>query len=150
MLAVIPGDHAQMSSEFSVWLPFTLSPPAAMHSTGTPEGNSPSHAAPSPSHQPTPPQQQQQQQKHNNPSYYSFRTTLAGEVDLLMKQLAPQLLPSDLWQWYMIRAGRSALSNSYATYIQNYVKAFGNRLLYVREVGRSFLQVVFKRSLLSW
>lgn len=36
------------------------------------------------------------------------------------------------------------------TYVNNYVKAFGDRLAYVREVGLAWLPVVFKRSMLDW
>jgi hypothetical protein len=89
-------------------------------------------------------------QQHNNPSYYSHRATLAGEVVLLQRQLHTSILPADLWDWYMVRAGRSQASNSWETYVKNYSKAFGSRLPYLRGAGRSLLAVVFKPSLLSW
>jgi hypothetical protein len=87
---------------------------------------------------------------HNAPSFYSIRTTLAGEVALVKRQLAPRLLPDDFWDWYLLKDGRSAVSNNVQTYVSNYVKAFGDRLVYVREVGLAWLPVVFKRSMLGW
>jgi hypothetical protein len=93
---------------------------------------------------------QRPRQQHNNPSYYSHRATLAGEVTLLQRQIHTSLLPADFWDWYMVRAGRSQASNSWKTYVANYSKAFGSRLSYLREAGRSLLAVVFKASLLSW
>jgi len=50
----------------------------------------------------------------------------------------------------LLKAGRSAISNSFQTYVNNCVKAFGDRLAYVREVGLAWLPVVFKRSMLDW
>lgn len=87
---------------------------------------------------------------HHAPSYYSIRTTMAGEVALMMRQLAANLLPDDFWDWYLLKAGRSAISNSYRTYVNNYIKAFGDRLTYVRDVGLTLLPVVFKRAMLDW
>jgi hypothetical protein len=87
---------------------------------------------------------------HHAPSYYSFRTTLAGEVSLLKRQLAARILPDDIWDWYLAKVGRSAISGSFATYVNNYVKAFGDRLTYVRDVGLTWLSVVFKPSMLDW
>jgi hypothetical protein len=93
---------------------------------------------------------QRPRQQHNKSSYYSHRATLAGEVTLLQRQIHTSLLPADLWDWYMVRAGRSQASNSWKTYVANYSKAFCSRLSYLREAGRSLLAVVFKPSLLSW
>jgi hypothetical protein len=87
---------------------------------------------------------------HHAPSYYSFRTTLAGEVSLLKRQLAARILPDGIWDWYLVKAGRSAISGSFATYVSNYVKAFGDRLTYMRDVGLTWLPVVFKPSMLDW
>jgi hypothetical protein len=87
---------------------------------------------------------------HNGPSYYSFRTTMAGEVCLLKRQLAPSILPDDFWDWYLVKAGRSAIIGSFTTYVSNYVKAFGARLTYLRDVGLTWLAVVFKPSMLDW
>jgi hypothetical protein len=84
------------------------------------------------------------------PSFYSIRTTLAGEVALMRRQLAPRLLPDDFWDWYLLKAGRSAISNRFQTYVSNYVKAFGDRLAYMRDVGLAWLPVVFKHSMLDW
>jgi hypothetical protein len=87
---------------------------------------------------------------HHAPSYYSFRTTMAGEVSLLKRQLAARILPDDFWDWYLVKAGRSAISGSFATYVSNYVKAFGDRLTYMRDVGLTWIAVVFKPSMLDW
>jgi hypothetical protein len=46
---------------------------------------------------------------HHAPSYYSFMTTLAGEVSLLKRQLAARILPDDIWDWYLVKGG-AALS----------------------------------------
>jgi hypothetical protein len=40
-------------------------------------------------------------------------------VSLLKRQLADTILPADIWQWYLVKAGRSAISNSYQTYVTN-------------------------------
>jgi hypothetical protein len=58
---------------------------------------------------------------------------MAGEVSLLKRQLAPRILPEDSWDWYLVKAGRSAISGSFATYVSNFVKAFGDRLTYLRD-----------------
>jgi hypothetical protein len=60
---------------------------------------------------------------------------MAGEVSLLKRQLAPRILPDDFWDWYLVKAGRSAISGSFTTYVSNFVKAFGDRLTYMRDVG---------------
>ena len=62
---------------------------------------------------------------------------MAGEVSLLRRQLAPSLLPADFWDWYLVKAGRSAISGSFATYVNNYVKAFGDRLTYLHTYIRA-------------
>jgi hypothetical protein len=72
---------------------------------------------------------------------------MAGEVSLLKRQLAPSILPGDFWEWYLVKAGRSAISGSFATYVS---KAFGDRLTYMRDVGLTWLAVVFKASMLDW
>jgi hypothetical protein len=69
---------------------------------------------------------------------------------LLKRQLAATILPGDFWDWYLVKAGRSAISGSFATYVSNYVKAFGDRLTYMRDVGLTGLPVVFKPSMLDW
>jgi hypothetical protein len=51
---------------------------------------------------------------------------------------------------YLVKAGRSAISGSFTTYVSNLVKAFGDRLTYMRDVGLTWLTVVFKPSMLDW
>jgi hypothetical protein len=80
---------------------------------------------------------------------YSMRCTLAGEVWLMLQQLAA-ILPPDVWAWYMLRAGRSELSNSHATYTKGYAGAYGSRLEYIRESNGSWFVVDFRQSMLSW
>jgi hypothetical protein len=46
-------------------------------------------------------------------------------------------------------AGRSELSNSYGTYINNFTKAFRTDLGYVTAVGAQFQSVVFRRKMLG-
>jgi hypothetical protein len=75
---------------------------------------------------------------------------MAGEVSLLKRQLAPRILPGDFWDWYLVKAGRSAISGSSATHVSNFIKAFGDRLTYLRDVGLTWLAVVFKASMLAW
>jgi hypothetical protein len=75
---------------------------------------------------------------------------MAREVSLLKRQLAPRILPDDFWDWYLVKAGRSAISGSFATYVSNFIKAFGDRLTYMRDVGLTWLAVVFKPSMLDW
>jgi hypothetical protein len=50
----------------------------------------------------------------------------------------------------LVKAGRSAISGSVTTYVSNFVKAFGDRLTYMRDVGLTWLAVVFKASMLDW
>jgi hypothetical protein len=88
--------------------------------------------------------------KHNSPSEYSMRSTLSGEVTLMLQQLGPHKLPADLWNWYMQRAGRSEASNSYKTYVANYTSAFGSRLPYVGDAGRAMQTDQFRQSMLGW
>jgi hypothetical protein len=73
---------------------------------------------------------------------------MAGEVSLLKRQLAARILPDDCGTVTWSRRG--AISGSFATYVNNYVKAFGDRLTYVRDVGLTWLPVVFKPSMLDW
>jgi hypothetical protein len=75
---------------------------------------------------------------------------MAGEVSLLKRQPAARVLPDDFWDWYLVKAGRSAISGNVATYVSNYAKAFGDRLTYMRAVGLTWLPVVFKPSMLDW
>jgi hypothetical protein len=75
---------------------------------------------------------------------------MAGEVSLLKRQLAPRILPEDIWDWYLVKAGCSAINGSFATYVSNFVKTFGDRLTYLRDVGLTWLAVVFKASMLDW
>lgn len=49
----------------------------------------------------------------------------------------------------MVKAGRSAINGSVTTYVSNFVKAFGDRLTYMRDVGLTWLAVVFKASMLD-
>ena len=56
--------------------------------------------------------------KYNDPSEYSKRYTLAGEAKLMLKLQGSAYLPDDFWEWYLLRAGRSELSNSVATYVK--------------------------------
>jgi hypothetical protein len=69
---------------------------------------------------------------------------------LLKRQLPARILPDDVCDWYLVKAGPSAVSGSFAMYVNNYVKAFGDRLTYVRDVGLTWLPVVFKPSMLDW
>lgn len=75
---------------------------------------------------------------------------MAGKVFLLKRQLAPRIPPDDLWDRYLVKAGRSAIRGSFATYVSNLAKAFGDRLTYLRDVGLTWLAVVFKASVLDW
>jgi hypothetical protein len=82
-----------------------------------------------------------------------MRSTLAGEVSLMMQQLGTANdtnLPGDVWSWYMQRAGRSKDSTPYRSYINNYTSAFGNRLDYLRDGGRALQIVQFRQSMLGW
>ena len=81
-------------------------------------------------------------------SLYSFRYLWAGEFYLLHRQL--KSLPSDMWQYYMDKAGRSGASHSYMTYVAAYTALFATRVRYVTDVGRSMLSVSFKGSMLGW
>lgn len=88
--------------------------------------------------------------KYNNPSEYSKRYTLAGEAKLMLLLLGNVILPADFWEWYLQRAGRSELTNSFATYVAAYIAAFGNRLPYLRDASRALATVTFAKSMLSW
>lgn len=88
--------------------------------------------------------------KYNNPSMYSMRYTHAGEVMAMLLQLGINILPTDIWAWYLQYAGRSELSNSYATYVKGYEGAYEARLPYIRESTNSWLVVDFRQSMLSW
>jgi hypothetical protein len=46
---------------------------------------------------------------HNVPSFYSFRTTMAGEVSLLKRQLAARVLPDDLGTGIWSRLGAAPI-----------------------------------------
>ena len=81
-------------------------------------------------------------------SLYSFRYLWAGEFYLLHRQL--KSLPSDMWQYYMEKAGRSGASHSYMSYVAAYTGLFATRVRYVTDVGRSMLSVSFKGSMLGW
>ena len=81
-------------------------------------------------------------------SLYSFRYLWAGEFYLLHRQL--KSLPTDMWQFYMEKAGRSGASHSYMTYVAAYTSLFATRVRYVTDVGRSMLAVSFKGSMLGW
>jgi hypothetical protein len=69
-------------------------------------------------------------------------------VDWLRKMLGG-LLPCDIWEWYMLVAGRSELSNSFQTYIDNFHQAFRTGLSYVTAVGSQFTSVVFRSKMLG-
>lgn len=69
-------------------------------------------------------------QKHHRPSLYAFRSMHAGEVFLLIKQLLKAILPCDLWEWYLGRAGRLAAAKSWRDFVDNYFFGIGNRLPY--------------------
>ena len=88
--------------------------------------------------------------KYNDPSEYSKRYTLAGEAKLMLKLQGSAYLPDDFWEWYLLRAGRSELSNSVATYVRAFMAAYGDRLQYDRSVGRSMSVVKFRESMMSW
>jgi hypothetical protein len=81
-------------------------------------------------------------------SLYSFRYLWAGEYYLLHRQL--KSLPSDIWQFYMGKAGQSWASHSYLTYVAAYTGVFATRVRYVTDVGRSMLAVSFKGTMLGW
>ena len=66
----------------------------------------------------------------------------AGKFYLLHRQL--KSLPSDIWQFYMDKAGRSGASHSYMSYVAAYTGLFATRVRYVTDVGRSMLSVSFK------
>ncbi|WIA15567.1 hypothetical protein OEZ85_002195 [Tetradesmus obliquus] len=89
-------------------------------------------------------------QQHNRPSLYGFRSMHAGEVFLIMRQLLKASLPSDFWEWYIARAGRSAAAQSWRTYVENYLFGFGHRLPYAQHAGRDVQTVTFKLLLLGW
>lgn len=55
--------------------------------------------------------------KYNSPSEYSKRYTLSGEAKLMLQLLGTGILPDDFWAWYLKKAGRSELTNSFATYV---------------------------------
>uniref|UniRef100_A0A383VY74 Uncharacterized protein n=1 Tax=Tetradesmus obliquus TaxID=3088 RepID=A0A383VY74_TETOB len=74
----------------------------------------------------------------------------AGEVFLIIRRLPMASLPSDLWPWYLGRAGRSAAAKSWLNYVENYMFGFGPRLTYADSAGRGMQVVKFKRSLLGW
>jgi len=88
--------------------------------------------------------------KHNAPSFYSMRSTLAGEVSLMIQQLGSASLPADIWSWYLKRAGRSKDSTSYKPYVDNYTSAYGDRLNYLQDAGRTLQTVQFRQSMLAW
>jgi hypothetical protein len=88
--------------------------------------------------------------KHNAPSFYSMRSTLAGEVSLMIQQLGSASLPADIWSWYLKRAGRSKDSASYKPYVDNYTSAYGDRLNYLQDAGRTLQTVQFRQSMLAW
>ena len=81
-------------------------------------------------------------------SLYRFRYLWAGEFYLLHRQLKG--LPSDMWQYYMDKAGRSGASHSYLTYVAAFTGLFATRVRYVTDVGRCTLSVSFKGSMLGW
>jgi hypothetical protein len=89
--------------------------------------------------------------KYNKPSEYSKRYSLAGEAKLMLDLLGTDILPADFWVFYLQRAGRSELTNSFATYVAGYMAAFGNRLPYIRDgAGRAMATVTFARIMLGW
>lgn len=63
----------------------------------------------------------------------------------MLQLLGTGILPSDFWPWYLQRAGRSELTNSYATYVAAYTAAYGNRLPYIRDAGRAMATVTFMK-----
>lgn len=81
---------------------------------------------------------------------YSVRYTHAGEVTAMLRQLGIGILPTDIWAWYLQRAGRSELSNSHATYAKGYEGAYEARLPYIRQSTNSWSVVEFRQSMLSW
>lgn len=87
---------------------------------------------------------------YNDPSEYIMRYMMAGECTWMLQQLGSNTLPCDFWNWYMQRAGRGELSNSYQAYAKAYIESFGNRLAYLSQVGTSFQAVKFRHSMLSW
>jgi hypothetical protein len=88
--------------------------------------------------------------KYNSPSENSKRYTLSGEAKLMLQLLGTGILPDDFWAWYLKKAGRSELTNSFATYVAAYIAAYGDRLPYLRDAGRTMATVTFLRSMLSW
>lgn len=84
---------------------------------------------------------------HNKPSLYSARSTWAGEFKQALLQLGEAVLPSDTWPFYILMAGRSEAATSWKTYYENYTTAFGSAMLYVQDLGSSFLKVAYKRTL---
>eukprot|EP00775_Hariotina_reticulata_P007927 gene7927-8123_t len=79
-----------------------------------------------------------------------MRSTLASEVHLLLCQLPKASLPTDLWDWYMVRADRSEASNLYMTYIKNYMTAFGPRLSFAQHAGQGLQVATLKRNIFCW
>jgi hypothetical protein len=75
---------------------------------------------------------------------------MAGEVFLLMRTVAARDLPQDFMEWYMRKAGRSGARNSYRTYVNNFDKAYGDKVTYIRDPGLTWLHVRFKPTLLTW
>lgn len=55
-----------------------------------------------------------------------------------------------IWQRLSSSLLKRQQQQPFATYVNNYVKAFGDRLTYVRDVGLTWLPVVFKPSMLDW
>jgi len=87
-------------------------------------------------------------QLHNKPSIYSARSTMAGELFQAMQQLGGKL-PSDLFPWYLLVAGRSAAAKSWETYKANFTSAFGSALLILSDLGSRFTQVVYRKQMLG-